>query len=100
MCMIAGYIGHRPAGPILLDMLRRQEAINGGFYTGIGTCDGEAFHVRKVVGSAAALEESTNLESLRGTIGIGHSRTDEGGGLPRAQPYLDCTNELGAALWV
>ena len=37
MCNIAGYVGNKPAAPILLEMLRNQEGLAGGYYTGIAT---------------------------------------------------------------
>ena len=37
MCNIAGYVGNQPAAPILLEMLRKQEGLAGGYYTGIAT---------------------------------------------------------------
>lgn len=37
MCNIADYNGTRQAAPILLQMIRAQEGLDGGFYTGIAT---------------------------------------------------------------
>ena len=36
MCNIAGYIGTKQAAPIIIEMLRKQEPWDSGFYTGIG----------------------------------------------------------------
>lgn len=37
MCNIAGYIGEQQAAPILIEMIREQEGLDAGFYTGIAT---------------------------------------------------------------
>ena len=37
MCNIAGYAGKCAAAPILIEMLRKEEGFDGGFYTGIAT---------------------------------------------------------------
>ena len=55
MCNIAGYIGARPAAPILIEMLRAQEGLNAGFYTGIATLHEGVIHYRKVVGNLSDL---------------------------------------------
>ena len=45
MCNIAGYVGSRPAAPILLDMMRKQEGFAGGYFSGIATIhDGKLYH--------------------------------------------------------
>ena len=50
MCNIAGYAGTEKAAPKLLEMLRRQQAFDGGVCTGIATIhDGRIFY-RKVFG--------------------------------------------------
>ena len=37
MCTIAGYAGERRAAPILVEMIRRQQFLNGGLSIGIAT---------------------------------------------------------------
>ncbi len=37
MCNIAGYTGSRRAAPILIEMLRREEFMDGGLCTGISS---------------------------------------------------------------
>lgn len=88
MCNIAGYVGTRPAAPILIEMLRKQEGLNGGFYAGLATvCDGK-IHYRKVVGSVDHLVKTTDVLSLPGTIGIIHTRTPGGGDVEWGHPFL------------
>ena len=51
MCNLAGYAGSRRAAPILLEMLRAQQAYNGGKSTGIATIHEGKIHMRKIVGN-------------------------------------------------
>ena len=46
MCNIAGYVGARRVAPILIDMIRIQEGLNGGFYTGLAVHDGASVSYR------------------------------------------------------
>ena len=75
MCNIAGYIGTRRAAPILIGMLRAQEGLNAGFYTGIATLHEGKIHYRKLVGNLDDLLAKTDAADLPGSIGIIHSRT-------------------------
>ncbi len=75
MCNIAGYIGAHRAAPILTQMLRVQEGLNAGFYTGIATLHEGVIHYRKVVGNLSDLLAQTDAADLPGSIGIIHSRT-------------------------
>ena len=75
MCNIAGYIGERRAAPILIEMLRAQEGLNAGFYTGIATLHKGQIHYRKLVGNLDDLLATTDAADLPGNIGIIHSRT-------------------------
>ena len=56
-------------------MLRVQEGLNAGFYTGIATLHEGRIHYRKVVGSLSDLLAKTDAADLPGSIGIIHSRT-------------------------
>lgn len=75
MCNIAGYIGTRRASPILIEMLRAQEGLNAGFYTGIATLHEGRIYYRKLVGNLDDLLAKTDAADLPGSIGIIHSRT-------------------------
>ena len=75
MCNIAGYIGAHRAAPTLIEMLRVQEGLNAGFYTGIATLHEGVIHYRKVVGNLQDLLSKTDAADLPGSIGIIHSRT-------------------------
>ena len=89
MCNLAGYAGNRQAAPILLEMLRAQQAYNGGKSTGIATIHEGKIHMRKVVGNVDDLIRNTDALELPGTIGIAHSRPSGKPGLEEyAQPFL------------
>ena len=92
MCNIAGYIGSRPAAPVLLEMLRREEGWDGGFYTGIATIHEGKIYYAKLTGDVNRLETETNAASMPGNIGIIHSRTKSGGGDAWAHPFIGGKN--------
>ena len=88
MCNIAGYVGDRPAAPILIEMLRRQEGLDGGYYTGIATIHNGRIHYAKLTGDLQHLLENSDAANLPGNIGIIHSRTRSGGGDEWAHPFI------------
>jgi glutamine phosphoribosylpyrophosphate amidotransferase len=94
MCVIAGYIGNKNAAPVLLEMLRREEGLDAGFYTGVATIHDGKLHYRKVVGDTETLLAQTDALELPGTIGIAHSRTPSGGGREWAHPFTDADEQL------
>lgn len=88
MCNIAGYVGSRSATPILIEMMRRQEGLAGGYYTGIATIHEGKFHYAKLMGDLDDLLEKTDAGALPGNIGILHSRSNSGGGDEWAHPFV------------
>ena len=77
---MAGYVGSMRAAPILIEMMKREEAIQGGYYTGIATIHEGKIYYAKLVGDVDRLLLLTEAEKLPGNIGIIHSRS-KGGGL-------------------
>lgn len=88
MCNIAGYVGDRRAAPILIEMMRRQEGLDGGYYTGIATIHEGRIHYVKLAGDLQYLLDHTDAMNLPGNIGIIHSRTQAGGGDEWAHPFI------------
>ena len=92
MCNIAGYVGKNTAAPILIELIRNQEAYAGGYYTGISTVHNGKMYLKKLTGSLKELLEKTDAASLKGTLGIIHSRSNAGGGDNWAQPFVSDRN--------
>ncbi len=95
MCGIMGYIGDRPAVPVLLDGLRRLE-YRGYDSAGVAVMNGGTIEVRKAAGKLARLAEIVERAPLGGVVGIGHTRwathghpSDE-----NAHPHADCTGRV------
>jgi glucosamine--fructose-6-phosphate aminotransferase (isomerizing) len=73
MCGITGYIGDREAVPVLLGALEKLE-YRGYDSAGIAVLyDGELL-VRKAKGPLSVLSRRLETETIRGTLGIGHTR--------------------------
>lgn len=88
MCNIAAYVGTKPAAPILLEMMRREEGFNGGYYTGIATIHEGKIYSAKLTGDTQRLIDCTEAANLPGTIGIIHGRSKSGGGDEWAHPFI------------
>ena len=92
MCGIVGYIGNKPAQPILLNCLRRLE------YRGYDSCGiAVAAGSIKVYKDAVRVEELARVAPpLKGTVGIGHTRwATHGAPSPvNAHPHLDCSGKI------
>jgi len=74
MCGIVAYTGHRPAGPILLDGLRRLE-YRGYDSAGIALADGEhGMYVAVATGKLDALIQRVEGSYPPATAGLGHTR--------------------------
>lgn len=100
MCNIAGYVGSKRAAPILIDMIKREEGLDGGFYTGIATLHEGKIYYAKLTGDTDKLVALTNAAALPGTIGIIHSRTQSGGGDAWAHPFVNDKNGVPTLAYV
>ena len=95
MCGIIGYIGSKPALPVILDGLRRLE-YRGYDSAGIALVREGKLERQRSAGKLAHFEETLNLQSADGDYGLGHTRwathgrpTEE-----NAHPHVDCKNRL------
>ena len=93
MCMIAGYAGPKRAAPILIEMMRRQQYIDGGRSTGIATIHEGKLYTAKFNGNLDRFLEETNGADLPGNVGIMHSRTGDNL-LSHAHPFTSEDGKL------
>lgn len=93
MCGIIGYIGKKPAFPILLSGLKRLE-YRGYDSFGFSVLDGEKPFLFKKVGKISQFEQS--FPNPNGTIGIAHTRWASTGAVTdaNAHPHFDCQKEI------
>jgi glucosamine--fructose-6-phosphate aminotransferase (isomerizing) len=73
MCGIIGYVGDRPATPLLLAGLRRLE-YRGYDSAGVAVASDAGTRVVRCRGKLSGLEDKLAREPLAGTTGIGHTR--------------------------
>ncbi len=97
MCTIAGYTGEKRAAPILIDMLRKEQYIDGGRSTGIATIYNGKLYTAKVLGDVDSLLANTDAINFPGTIGIAHSRP-RGDYRSHAHPFTDKNENLAIVL--
>lgn len=92
--MLAAVINHQNAASKLYEMLSKQEAFFGGYYSGIGVLNEKSFHLHKEVGPVEVLGDLSSIAGFAGNAGLAHSRTKSGGGAGRAQPFIDHTKTV------
>ncbi|MBI4677369.1 MAG: glutamine--fructose-6-phosphate transaminase (isomerizing) [Elusimicrobia bacterium] len=95
MCGIVGYIGSRPAVPILMEGLRRLE-YRGYDSAGIAALAGGVIDRRRASGKLGNLDALLRDAPLKGTLAIGHTRWATHGkpSEENAHPHMDCTKSL------
>ena len=88
MCNIAGYVGTKEAAPILIEMMRRQEGFNAGYYTGLATIHDGKILMDKVIGDVGVLLQNTDCANFPGNVGFIHSRSKSGGSVEWGHPFM------------
>lgn len=95
MCGIVGYIGHRPALPLLIKGLKCLE-YRGYDSAGVAVIENGKIEIKKEAGKIADLEKIIQYDRYRATIGIGHTRWATHG-VPNqvnAHPHTGMTNDF------
>jgi len=95
MCGIVGYIGKRPALPLLINGLKRLE-YRGYDSAGIAVIQNSVIWDRKKKGKIKDLEIGISEKDIFGTVGIGHTRWATHG-VPserNAHPHFDCRHQI------
>ncbi|RJP41478.1 MAG: glutamine--fructose-6-phosphate transaminase (isomerizing) [Phycisphaerales bacterium] len=96
MCGIVGYVGPRPALPILVEGLRRLE-YRGYDSSGVALVNGErTVAITKSAGRINVLEQLLDYEHATATCGIGHTRWATHGAPTdiNAHPHTDQTGRI------
>lgn len=96
MCGIIGYIGGRDAVPILVGGLKRLE-YRGYDSAGVATLQSEKVRIVKRKGKVKELASFLEDSTIRGTVGIGHTRWATHG-VPsdlNAHPHSDASGTIG-----
>ena len=95
MCGIVGYIGNQKAAPILLAGLTKLE-YRGYDSAGIAVMENGEIKVQKDKGRVSNLYDIKEIDDLKGTIGIAHTRWATHG-VPskvNSHPHMDCKDEI------
>lgn len=99
MCGIVGYVGDRPAWPIVVEGLRRLE-YRGYDSAGVAVLGAEAgLQLRKTVGRVLGLLHDADCPAPNGSAGLGHTRWATHGrpSEANAHPHTDCTGQIAIA---
>lgn len=94
MCGIVGYVGKRPALPILVEGLRRLE-YRGYDSAGVALVDASGVHVVKASGRLFVMEQKLNYAWAQ-KLGIGHTRWATHGAPNdvNAHPHMDNSGRI------
>src|SRR5215211_5408502 len=95
MCSIIGYMGKCMAASVIIESLKKME-YRGYDSVGIATLARDRILLRKDVGKVLDVDNSLQLNTMPGQIGIGHTRWATHGGITKlnAHPHTDCTNDV------
>src|SRR5436190_838778 len=89
MCGFVGVIGPERAAPEIVMALQALQH-RGQDAAGVGTYDGERFHLEKNLGLVTQALPERTVQAMKGHVGVGHVRypTVGGGDKGDAQPFL------------
>jgi glucosamine--fructose-6-phosphate aminotransferase (isomerizing) len=94
MCGITGYIGERPAVPVVVDQLRRLE-YRGYDSAGVAVLE-EGLKIVKTQGKIQALEQLVQGAFPGATVAVAHTRWATHGrpSTPNSHPHPDCDGKI------
>lgn len=98
MCGIIGYLGHKETSSLLIEGLKSLE-YRGYDSAGVAILCGDEIKVIKQKGYIRNLEKHLDSQTLKGNLGIGHTRWATHG-VPsqrNAHPHFDCRGEIALA---
>jgi glucosamine--fructose-6-phosphate aminotransferase (isomerizing) len=95
MCSIIGYIGSDKAAPVLVQGLKRME-YRGYDSVGVATFSDNQILIKKGVGKVDQVNNASKLDTLLGSIGIGHTRWATHGGVTsvNAHPHPSSSSKI------
>lgn len=95
MCGITGYVGSKPAVPIIIDELKRLE-YRGYDSAGVAVIQNGGLEVIKNVGKIKFLQEILDKKTLPATTGIAHTRWATHGkpSTINAHPHTSCDGNI------
>ena len=96
MCGIIGYIGYRNASSLLLNGLKRM-VYRGYDSAGITCLNNDIFVTKKDVGQITDINKKLDFSSIKGNIGIGHTRWATHGKVSKinTHPHFSCDGNIG-----
>ena len=95
MCSIIGIVSKDLVAPSLIESLKRME-YRGYDSVGIATLSHSNIAVKKGIGKVGQVNSNLSLSTMKGHVGIGHTRWATHGGVTdsNAHPHPCCTNEI------
>lgn len=95
MCSIIGYIGSDNAAPVIVRGLKRME-YRGYDSVGVATFSDDQILIKKGVGKVDQVNNVSKLDTLSGSIGIGHTRWATHGGVTstNAHPHPSTSSKI------
>ncbi|MDY6916388.1 MAG: glutamine--fructose-6-phosphate transaminase (isomerizing) [Chloroflexota bacterium] len=95
MCGIVGFVGSKPAAPIVLKAISRLE-YRGYDSAGMVSVHNGGIYFRKDVGGIADVQRKHRLDQLPGNVALAHVRwaTHGRANQVNAHPHFDCTRQV------
>jgi glucosamine--fructose-6-phosphate aminotransferase (isomerizing) len=95
MCGIIGFVGNKPAAPVVLEGLLKLE-YRGYDSAGLASIGNGKLHLKKDVGKIKEIDKKHGLAKLPGNIAIAHTRWATHGGVSQknAHPHVDGANQI------